>query len=296
MIKRVFPALLACVLLAATGCDTMKSSWKSTRKLYKEYVNVDPTIDLKAEAEEDPTVLKLATLFAPVDEKLEYMIRALSSQESPPSREWCEAFMSANPWLTGVAVLDASGSASVKLPSFTLKQVDYSPMMDFEAVYKQRKMAGYVESGDLGSEVLVGQPLYSNNEFAGVLVVNFDPATLAKLSPNPDNLIIVSSGVALWGGKDPAAAQSLAKRDWKKILAGDVTGDIREGGQTYLWQTRYLAHIQLVYMVAQAPPKARRFFSSQKSAPDAAQTPATTPSSAEATSAPAPQAAPAPAQ
>lgn len=289
MNKRVIPALLACVLLAATGCDTMKSSWKSTRKLYKEYVNVDPTIDLKAEAEEDPTVVKLAMLFAPVDEKLEYMLRALSSQESPPSRDWCDAFMSANPWLTGLAVLDTSGSAGIKLPSFSLKKVDYSPMMDFEAIYKQRKMAGYVEAGDLGSEVLVGQPLYANNEFVGVLVVNFDPAALAKFSPDPGKLIIVSSGAALWGGGDPAVAQALAKRDWKKILASDVSGDMREGGQTYLWQTRYLAHIQLVYMVAQAPPKARKFFSSQKSAPAVAPAP-------EAASAPAPQSAPASAQ
>ncbi|GAB6035995.1 hypothetical protein JCM15519_05540 [Fundidesulfovibrio butyratiphilus] len=290
MIKRVFPALLACVLLAATGCDTMKSTWKSTRKLYKEYVNVDPTIDLKSEVDEDPTVLKLATLFAPVDEKIEFMLRGLSGQESPPSREWCEAFMTANPWLTGLAVLSPSGAESIKLPSFTLKRVDYSPMMDFEAIYKQRKMAGYVEAGDLGSEVLVGQPLYSNNEFAGVLVVNFDPAALAKFAPDPDNLIIVSStGAALWGGKDPATAQALAKRDWKKILAGNVSGDMREGGRTYLWQTRYLAHIQLVYIVAQVPPKPKKLFSSPKPAPEAAP-------AAEAAPAPAPQSAPASAQ
>lgn len=257
MIKRLLPALLVCALLAAAGCDTMKSSWKSTRKLYKEYVNVDPTIDLSAQAESDATVLKLARLFTPVDAQLEVFRRVFSAQESPPSREWSESLLAANPWLSGLVLLSESGTVESKLPAFSLKRVDFSPLMNFESLYKQRKMAGYVDAGDLGAEVLVAQPLYALNEFKGLLVAHFDPAALAKFSPEPDQLMILCSGVALWGGKDSATAAALAKLDWKKILASNVSGEIRHGSSTYLWQARYLAHIQLVYIVEAVPPASK---------------------------------------
>jgi len=259
MLKRVLPALLACALLAAAGCDTMKSSWKGTKKMYKEYVNVDPRIDLKDPGISDPSMQKLASLFTPVDERLEYLLRDLNSRDTPPEREWCEAFAAHYSWLSGLAVLSSSGAPTLKLPAYELKSVDLAPMMEFEAQYKKRKMAAVISSGDLGAEIIIAQPLYTENDFQGLLVAHFDPGNVVKFSPEPDQLFIISPGVVVWPGNDPGTAKALAALNWKGMLKGNVNGEVMLGQTKYLWQSRYVAQKEIVYLVAAvaAPPKAK---------------------------------------
>ena len=258
MLKRIFLACLACALFAASGCDTIKPYWKSTKRYYKEYVNVDPSIDLKDPGISDPSVRKLANMFTPVDERLEYLVRALSAQDLPPDREWCQAFMDSFPWLTGMAVLTESGSVSFKLPMNAIKPVDFSPLMDFDKIYKSRKMAAYIAVTELGAEILVAKPLFVDNDFKGLLVAHFDPGNLAKFSPEPGKLIILAPGTSLWSGDDSSAAQALSKLNWKSLLKNDVSGEQRVGGTLYLWQSRFLAQERLIYAVqaASAPANA----------------------------------------
>lgn len=258
MVKRLFPALLVCALLAAAGCDTVKPYWKSTRKLYKEYVNVDPSIDLKDPGISDPSVRKLAELFTPVDERLEFLLRALSAQDLPPNPEWCQSFMDSFPWLTGMAVLTDSGMVTFKLPAYTIKPVDFAPLMEFEKLYKERKMAAYVATSELGAEILVAKPLFVDNDFKGLLVAHFDPGNLAKFSPQPAQLIMIAPGQPLWSGENASAAQALAQLNWKNILKSNVSGEENVGGTRYLWQSRFVAQTRLVYAVsaASAPAKA----------------------------------------
>ena len=250
MLKRVLPVMLACALLAAAGCDTMKSSWKGTKKMYKEYVNVDPRIDLKDPGISDPSLQKLANLFTPVDERLEYLLRDLSARDMPPDREWCEAFAAHYAWLSGLAVLSSSGATTFKLPPFGLKAVNLAPMMEFENIYKKRRMAAVVATGDLGAEIVVAQPLYTNNDFQGLLVAHFDSGSLAKFSPDPDQLFILAHGAVVWPGGDPATAKALSALDWKKILSGNVFGEVALGQTKYLWQSRYVAQTQIIYIVS----------------------------------------------
>jgi hypothetical protein len=258
MLKHAIAAGLACVLLAATGCETMHSSWKGTKKLYKEYVNVDPAIDLKDPGISDPSLRKLAVMFTPVDEHLEYLLRAFTSQDAPPDPQWCQSFLQNYPWLSGLAILDESGNETFKLPSFSMKTIDYSPLQAFDKLYKARKMAAVVVPDELGAEVLLARPLYVDNNYKGLLVVHFDPGSLAKFSPDPDQLIMLAPGLPAWAGKNEAAAKSLAGLNWKDILKGNVSGELTQGGVRYVWQTRYLAQVQLVYMVeATAADKAK---------------------------------------
>ena len=53
--------LLLCVL-SLTGCGTMKTKWRETRKLYREYVNTDPSIDFSDEGISDKGLQRLAAL------------------------------------------------------------------------------------------------------------------------------------------------------------------------------------------------------------------------------------------
>jgi len=260
MLKRVFLAMLACALFAAGGCDTVKPYVKSTKKFYKDYVNVDPAIDLKDPGISDPSQRKLANLFTPVDERLEYLLRALSAQDLPPDREWCQAFMDSFPWLSGMALVTDTGSVTFKLPTFTIKPMDYAPLLEFDKLYKDRKMAAYVAASEFGSEILVAKPLYVDNDFKGLLVAHFDPGNLTKFSPEPGKLILVAPGATLWGGDDTAAAQSLAQLKWKDLLKSEVSGEQNVGGTRYLWQARFLAQVRLIYAVSAvtAPPKAAK--------------------------------------
>ena len=52
-----------CCLVFLTGCGTMKTTWRDTRKLYREYINTDPTIDLSDEGIGDKGLQRLAALF-----------------------------------------------------------------------------------------------------------------------------------------------------------------------------------------------------------------------------------------
>ena len=258
MQKRLVLALAACVLFAASACDTVKPYMKTTKKFYKEYINTDPNIDLKDPGISDPSVRKMAELFTPVDERLEFLVRALSAQDLPPEREWCQALMDSFPWLTGMAVLTDNGSITFRLPSYSLKPVDFAPLLEQEKLFKARKMAANVAAGELGAEVMIAKPLFVDNEFKGLLVAHFDPGSLARFSPEPGQLIMVAPGAVLWAGDDSGAAQALAGLNWKNILKSDVSGEQRIGGARYLWQSRFLAQARIIYAVSavSAPAKA----------------------------------------
>jgi len=257
MPKRVFLALLACALLVLSGCDMVKPYVKSSKRFYKDWINTDPTIDLKNPGISDPSVRKLANLFTPVDERLEFLVRSLSAQDLPPNEEWCQGLLEAFPWLSGVAVLTETGSVSLKLPSFSMKPVDFAPIMEFDKRYKERKMAAYVAASELGAEIMVAKPLYVDSELRGVLVAHFDPGNLTKFSPEPGQLMMMIPGTVLWAGDETAAAETLAKLNWKNILKGEITGEHRVGNTSYLWQARFLAQERILYAVAAATPPAK---------------------------------------
>lgn len=270
MYMRILLALLACALLSATGCDTVKPYWKGTKKLYKEYVNTDPTIDLKDTGSASDTERKMADEFTPVDEKLEFLLRALSAQDLPPEQDWCQNFMATFPWLTGMAVLSDTGAVNLRLPGFSLKPVDYSPLMEFDKRYKARKMAAAVATSELGAEIMVAKPLFVDSDFKGLLVVQFDPGSLVRFSPDPQKLILVSPGNVLWAGDDAGAAQALSQVKWDKVLKNSVGGEEKVGGVRYLWQARFIGQTHLIYAVSAVPKAAR----ASKAAPEAAPAPA----------------------
>ena len=250
MYKRVCLLVVVCLAFAASGCDTVKPYWKSTQAFYKEYINTNPTVDMKDTGTSDASIRKLADLFTPVDARLEYLLRTLSSQDIPPDDDWCRAFLNVYPWTSGVAVLDESGHV-VRGARVSPKPVNFAPLLEFSKRYKDRKMAAAVYGGELGNEILIGKPLYLDGDYKGILVVYFDPGNLVKFAPDPGSLIMVTPGTPLTG--DPGSTQALATQNWKNKLKSDVSGELNIGGTTYLWQARYLGQLNLIYAVSAAP-------------------------------------------
>jgi len=273
MHKRICLVVLACAVFAASGCDTVKPYWKSTKSFYKSYINTDPVVTMKDDTSAGPSERKLADLLMPVDARLEYLLRTISSQDVPPDADWCRAFLNIYPWVSGVAVLDPSG-AVVQGARVSPKEVSFEPLRAFDKRFKDHQMAAAVVANDLGNEVLLGKPLSVDGEDKGLLVVYFDPANLAKFSPDPGSLIMFIPGAPPLIVGDVSGGQALAGQNWKSILASNVSGEMTAGGTSYLWQSRYVAQLNLVYAVARtsAPAKGVKPVA-PNSAPPAAQSP-----------------------
>lgn len=241
------PVLLLLVATLA-GCSTMKTTWRDTRKLYKEYVVVEPSIDYSNEGLEDKSVQKLAALFSPVDERLDAFMRIFTSQDIPPEPAMAAELLVAYPWVSGVAELGTDGVVRGQLPAVSLRPLDFAPLMAFEDRYKVRKPAALVSTDEMGTVVFLAMPFFENNEWSGLIVAWFDPRSLLQFSPSPNELFIVSTVGPVWLGEGEGAGGGggLAGVKWADILRNEVQGAISAGG-TYVWVARRLGQMSLIY-------------------------------------------------
>lgn len=267
--KRTVSAALAawCCLVFLTGCGTMKTTWRDTKKLYREYINTDPTIDFSAQGITDKGLQRLAALMMPVDERLMGMLRRLGSQDTPPESEWCQQVLTANDWLSSVAVIDTSGAVQVQAPAVSMRPLDYSGLLEFGDRYKVRQMGAQIKTDEFGTVIMVATPYFKNNEWAGLVVASFDPRNLVRFSPEPDALVLVSTEGVVWPGSG-GQGESLAALKWADILKGNVQGEVSLGGGQYVWQARYVGQLELIYLTDARPAR------TQKAPPAEAKTPA----------------------
>lgn len=247
MKRTVSMALVAlCCVVFLSGCSTMKTSWRSTKKLWREYVNTDPSVDLSDQGITDKGQQRLAALVMPVDERLMGMLRALGSQDTPPENEWSQHMLSTFPWLSGVAVLDTSGVVQVQVPAVSMRPLDFAPLLEYADRYKKRQMGALVKTDEFGTVVLVATPYFKENEWSGLVVVSFDPRNLVRFSSEPDALAIMSTEGPVWNGG--GWGESLASIKWPTLLKGTVSGEVGVGGGQYVWLARYVGQLEFVYL------------------------------------------------
>jgi hypothetical protein len=242
-------AALCCLvfLTGLTGCGTMKTTWRDTKKLYRTYVNTDPTIDFSDQGITDKGLQRLASLFMPVDERLMSMMRVLGAQDTPPEAEWTQDFLTRHDWLSSVAVLDTSGAVLSQVPAVSMRPLDYAGLLEFSDRYAKRKLGALVKTDELGTVVMVAAPYFKNNEYAGLVVASFDPRNIVRFSPEPGALVIVSTEGLVWGG-DGGQGEALAGLKWQDLLKDAVQGEMQVAGGQYAWQARYVGQMELVYL------------------------------------------------
>lgn len=240
-------AALCCLAVLTTGCSTMKTTWRSTKKLYREYVNTDPTIDLSNEGITDKGLQRLAALMMPVDERLMQMTRALGCQDTPPESDWSQQLLNTYSWLSGLVVLDASGNIRSQVPSVSMHPLNFAPLLEQADRYKKRQLGAAVQNDEFGTVVMVAAPYFENNEWAGLVVAFFDPRTLIGFSPEPGSLVVLSTDGTLWPG-GAQGGESLAGLKWNDILKGSVQGEMAVGGGDWVWQSRYLGQLNVIYL------------------------------------------------
>ncbi|NMC49518.1 MAG: hypothetical protein GYA47_08855 [Desulfovibrio sp.] len=272
--KRVTPSLVVAVmaLVVLSGCSTIRNTWKDTRKLYKNYVDVDPSIDLTDEGITDKGLQKLARLFSPVDQRVEMFTRVYYTQDNPPEPEWCAQFMADFPWLSGMAVVNKDGAVRLQEPAVALRTLDFAPLLELEDRLSKRKLVANATSDDMGGLIYVAAPFFENNEYAGIIVSWFEPRAIAEASPSPEELYIIQPEAVLWDGGHPEAAQSLVSVGWPSILKSEVQGEMAIAGTRYVWQSRFLGQMQLLYLV-EVPTAVEQKPASEQAAPPASGSP-----------------------
>lgn len=244
---------LVSALVALSGCDTMRRTWKDTQELYRTYVNVDPSVDLKAE-DHDHWEAVLAPLMTPVDMQLGELLRVVDAQDSFPTDDWANSLLKRFPWLNGVAASDMYGAVLLSRPEVTLKPVDMTPLIALGDAWRDRRLRAAVQDSPLGPEIYVASPYFRDNILQGLVAAHFDLRSLAQLSPDPQKLMVVSAEAVLWAGGYGSLAEQVRAEPWAEILKSEVRGEIEVSGHTLVWVSRYLGETQIIYL-ADLPPE-----------------------------------------
>ncbi|NJB66897.1 hypothetical protein GGQ74_000537 [Desulfobaculum xiamenense] len=244
--------VLACAVLAATmmlqGCETLKGTWKTTKVYYKEYINVDPQVDLEKK-DYSSSEEKMSALFTPVDKHMESLSIFLNRQDRLPDEKWMENLFSEYPWVDGFVAATLDGEVVMRRPDMSMKPLNIAPLVETGEALRDRKLRAYVDSTPLGPEVYLGTALFKGNDLAGIMAVHFDMRNLAQFCPSPDELMIFTPDNLLWAGSDRSIAEALFDRPWDALLKEQSSGTIRIDGRQFDWLGRYLGDRQVIYAV-----------------------------------------------
>ncbi|MBG0776471.1 MAG: hypothetical protein H0S85_08550 [Desulfovibrionaceae bacterium] len=262
----LLPAALVALLLACAGCETAQQTWQETKVLYKEYVDTNPMIDLESEVDASDADRKLARLITPVDVRVESLARYLDAQDAYPADEWVQRLFASYPWLSGLVVTDTEGHILLKKTLVPLKPLDVAPFLAIRPappedgdktaegeqppVWMDRAMRARYEITPLGPEIYVAQPFFKENKWAGLIVVHFDLGPLLKFCPDPEELLILTTGDVIWPGKYDRKSITMADAPLDEIVRGGVTGEWEDDQDVeYRWLARYLGDMRLIYAV-----------------------------------------------
>ncbi|KAB1441220.1 hypothetical protein [Pseudodesulfovibrio senegalensis] len=250
---RFFSLLLLLVLL--TGCHTwtrtgryIKSQWEPVR----EYVDPEAEIDTDAYRLDDPNFEKLARLITPVDAPLLQLTRFIADRDTVPDDEWFSLLMARFPWLDRAFYTDAEGNILDQRPAVPLKR--FSKPLVFIGQWRKIFLETVADYPELGPELYVGTPYFEDTDFKGLIVAGFDPRTVIRFSPNPEELIIIHPGGGVWNSGAEVDEAGILDQPWEELLEDDVTGQVKVGDTYYTWLARFIGEDEYVYATKSVDP------------------------------------------
>lgn len=241
--------LTAGLLGLVSGCSTMESAWKGTKKVYRDYVNTNPSVDLDDPAAGAEEEQKLALLFGPMDRRLNQLQHFVEGKDAPPEDAFFRELMYRFQWISGIAVVDTLGNVHRQIPETSIKPLLVNEFMESVDDWSDHSLKAAGFDTDFGPEIYIGLPFYQEDKWQGATLIYFDPRTLVKFSPDPDELIVLTPDLPLWKGKYSEDC-SVCKADWPDILEKDVGGEWSDNGNEYYWLARYLGDLRLIYAVS----------------------------------------------
>lgn len=247
--QRILLLSLILFAFALSGCgsfQTVKDSWKYTKKQYRTYLNTPAELDLDDTGSCELYELALSEAVIDVDEELQKLIRAMENSDHNPDQVWVMNIMTRIPWLSGVALIDNSGTVEAQYPEYFAKPFDASPLVEPDPKQRLGALRAYVQMTDQGPEVYVGNPVYSGQEMRGIIVAYFDPRVLVTVSSAPGSFMIASPAGVLWPGRF-GSGNVVGSTDWERLLAHTSCGTIGSKENEFFWTTRYVGNLPLVY-------------------------------------------------
>ena len=245
------------MLLPGCATETIKDSLKSTKEMYYEYINTPAQIDYEHKGNISETKRSLVQQAQQIYLQLQGLERVLENMDRGPTAESVSALFSRFPWVSGVAMIAADGEVLAQEPVMPLKALEFAPILEKKGIGgNPRGLRGMIEDTPLGPEVMLGIPIYHDNEFMGVFVAHFDMRDLARMAGSPSNLIILSPEEILWSGSLQEQAESLASEDWSSKTSDEASNMIAAGDKEFFWQARYLGSQPVIFAVPKAMPVA----------------------------------------
>ena len=250
--NRIIFCLLLIFVLSA-GCSSnqsVKNTWKGTKKVWYSYVNVPASINYGDTGKMPEYETLFSRAMMGIDVQLLALERTMQNADKPPTPEWLNTFFTRFPWVDGVIGLNGKGDI-VGQAGRTEKNFDFSPLLESDPKQNLHALRGYVQDSGSGPEVLLAVPLYDGPDFLGIVVAYFEMRSLMRYSDAPEILTITSPDGLLWSG---SSAGSLPNADWGTIIRKNATGSISDGSGSYQWVSRFLGNYPLVFAAQKTVP------------------------------------------
>ena len=152
-------------------------------------------------------------------------------------------------------MIDGVGEVLAQEPVMPLKALEFAPILEKKGIGDNpRGLRCLVQDTPLGAEVMLGIPVYHDNDLMGVFVAHFDMRDLVRAVGSPDNLIVLSPEAILWPGSLQAQAETLFKEDWAAKTSAESSDTIEVDGKAFFWQARYLGAQPIVFVVPRIMP------------------------------------------
>ncbi len=243
----LFCLILSLVPLAGcSGNQTLRDSWKYTKRQYRTYLNVPAELDYEDTGSCELYELGLGDAMLEVDTALLKLTRVMENSDRGPDQAWVMHMMQQFPWLTGVALADQTGEVMARYPEYFMKDFSVAPLLEPDPKQRRSALRAYVQESPMGPEVYLANPVYVGEEFRGLVVVYFDPRALMALSKDPGSVMMASPSGVLWSGRFTGGTP-VNSTDWAEVLRHKSCGLVGEGGNEFYWTTRYLGNLPLVY-------------------------------------------------
>ncbi len=249
---RLLPLILLGLLLLAGGCSgnqDAKNLWKYTSKQYRSYLNTPATLDMDAKGDGEDYQIALAEMVYGVDRELNSLVRTIENTGRNIGPEWVMDTMRRHPWLSGVALVDASGTVISRFPDTSAKEFVVTPLLEADPKQNLIALRAYVQENPQGPEIYLANPIFLNGEMRGLVVASFDPKVLAMLSPTPGRFVMASPAGVLWAGEYSTTGSAVATEDWTKTLASEARGYVGSSDAEFYWVSRYIGNLPIVYAI-----------------------------------------------
>ncbi len=232
------------------GCSlSMHETWKTTKRLYVEYLNPPASIDYEDKGSLNDAESRLALRMLHIDSEIERLERFLENQDRPPNSQVITQFFHLFPWISGLAAVDAVGEVRAQEPPVPMKPLDFSPIVVQQAREDAlRGIRSYVQDTPLGPEIFMGIPIFEHSELRGFLVCHFDMHSLIRyIDHNPGDLAIISPEAVLWSGHFIIGATPLEGIDWGEITKNSVQGTVSNSSGEFIWMARFIGTTPIIF-------------------------------------------------